>query len=181
MTMIDSKPVPGYLAVAVGPTEDDSRLSRKLHRVATVRRQQGISLRSLARQSRIDTRELGNQEVETTDLRLSDLYRWEKMLGVPVCELLLDSGTELSRPIMERARLVRIMKTVKSLVENQESKATQRLAQTLVDQLVEIMPELREVSPWHSVGQRRSLTEYGRAAERIFSVDFSDDDSFLDT
>jgi hypothetical protein len=27
------------------------------------------------------------------------------------------------------------------------------------------MPELKEVSPWHSVGQRRSLDEMGRIAE----------------
>jgi hypothetical protein len=120
------------------------------------------------------------QEDETNDLRLSDMYRWEKLLGVPICELLVDAGTELSRPIMERARLVRIMKTVKSLVENAQSNTIRRLAETLVAQLVEIMPELRDVSPWHSVGQRRSLAEYGRAAERVFSVDLQDEE-FWDT
>jgi len=31
---------------------------------------------------------------------------------------------------------------------------------------IEIMPELKDVSPWHVVGQRRRLDEYGRAAER---------------
>jgi hypothetical protein len=29
------------------------------------------------------------------------------------------------------------------------------------------MPELKEVSPWHTVGQRRSLEELGRAAEQV--------------
>jgi hypothetical protein len=72
---------------------------------------------------------------------------------------------------MERARLVRIMKTVKALVESNASASVTRLAQTLVQQLVEIMPELAEVGPWHSVGQRRSLDEYGRAAERLLSED----------
>jgi hypothetical protein len=31
------------------------------------------------------------------------------------------------------------------------------------------MPELKDVSPWHSVGQRRSLDELGRIAEQPFS------------
>ena len=30
----------------------------------------------------------------------------------------------------------------------------------------DLMPELKEVSPWHSVGQRRSLDEMGRIAEQ---------------
>ena len=39
------------------------------------------------------------------------------------------------------------------------------MAENLVEQLLELMPELKEVSPWHSVGQRRSLDEMGRIAE----------------
>ncbi len=41
----------------------------------------------------------------------------------------------------------------------------------LVEQLLEIMPELREVSAWHSVGQRRTLDEFGRAIERTLPDD----------
>jgi hypothetical protein len=40
------------------------------------------------------------------------------------------------------------------------------MAETLVSQLVEIMPELKDVSPWHTYGQRRSLDEVGRVMER---------------
>ena len=47
-----------------------------------------------------------------------------------------------------------------------------RMAEMLVGQLVEIMPELEDVSPWHDYGQRRSLDEYGRAAERCISEEF---------
>ncbi len=49
------------------------------------------------------------------------------------------------------------------------------MAQTLIDQLLEIMPELAGVGPWHAVGQRRRLDELGMAAERRLS-----DDVFLD-
>ena len=121
MSIVDPKPVAtDYLPISMADTSTKRERdpTRRLHRVATVRKQQGVSLRSIARQTRLDARELSSQEKETTDLRLSDLYRWEQVLGVPVTELLLDSGTQLSRPIMERARMVRIMKTVKSLLES---------------------------------------------------------------
>ena len=34
------------------------------------------------------------------------------------------------------------------------------------------MPELAEVSAWHSVGQRRSLNEYGKVVDRRLRDDF---------
>jgi hypothetical protein len=117
----------------------------------------------------VDIRRLREQEGETTDLRLSDLYLWQRVLGVPISELLEEPDTPLSRPVLERARMVRIMKTVKALMEAAKTKGTQRLAESLETQLLEIMPELQDVGPWHSVGQRRSLHEFGRAAERSIS------------
>lgn len=144
----------------------------QLHRVATVRRQQGLSLRSVARQLGKDVRSLRQQEGEHNDLRLSDLYDWQRALGVPLTDLLQDPDTPLSRPVMERARMVRIMKTVRALEERVESTAAKRLMETLIAQLVELMPELGEVTAWHNVGQRRSLDEFGRTAERIVPGDF---------
>ena len=142
-----------------------------LHRVAEVRQQQGLSMRSAARQMGVDVRKLRVQEEEATDLKLSELYDWQRVLGVPIAELLVDPGNPLSESVLARARLVRIMKTVKALAENAKTPAIQRLAETLTNQLIEIMPELEEVGPWHSVGQRRSLEEYGRAAERLVCED----------
>ncbi len=75
---------------------------------------------------------------------------------------------------MERARLVRLMKTAASLKEKVKSVGAKRMATMLVQQLIEIMPELKEVSAWHSVGQRRSLEEYGKVIERRISDDFFD-------
>ena len=143
----------------------------RLHRVAAVRRQQGLSLRSAARQLGKDVKSVRREEGENTDLRLSELYQWQQVLGVPLTDLLEDPGTSLSRPVLERARMVRIMKTVKALVDRVDSTPANRLVQTLVTQLVEIMPELAEVGAWHTVGQRRSLDEFGRAAERVVPDD----------
>jgi hypothetical protein len=45
----------------------------------------------------------------------------------------------------------------------------------LEQQLIEVMPELHDVSAWHSVGQRRSPTELGRTAERVLPDTFFND------
>ena len=141
----------------------------ELHRFATVRQQQGISLRGLARQLHTTVGELEIEEDESTDLRLSRVYWWQSVLEVPLSELLVDSNSPLSAPVLERARLVRIMKTVAAIAEKAESTSIKRLARTLAAQLVELMPELEGVSPWHNVGQRRTLDELGRIAERPYS------------
>lgn len=154
--------------------------ARPLHRIREVREQQGVSLRSVSRHTGCDVRTLRVQEQETSDLRLSDLYRWQESLAVPVADLLVDSEAPLSRPILERARLVRIMKTAAAIQEQAPTPAVRRMADTLVAQLVELMPELAHVSPWPTYGQRRSLDEFGRVFEQQYSSDlgaaFGDDD-----
>jgi transcriptional regulator with XRE-family HTH domain len=149
----------------------DDDIDHPLHRIKEVRHQQGVSLRRVAQLLRTEVRQLRREEEETSDLPLSRLYQWQRALEVPVADLLVDAGAPLSAPVMERARLVRVMKTVAAIMEKAQNTSIQRLAQTLVDQLVEIMPELKGVNPWHSVGQRRSLDEYGRIVERSYSDD----------
>jgi hypothetical protein len=46
-----------------------------------------------------------------------------------------------------------------------------RMAHNMCEQLVEIMPELASVSPWHTVGKRRRLSELGIAAQRHLAED----------
>jgi hypothetical protein len=122
-----------------------------------------------------DVRSLRLQEQESTDLRLSDLHKWQKALDVPLCELVVETDEPLSRPVMERARLIRLMKTAAAIHERSASVGIRRMTQMLVDQLIEIMPELKDVSPWHTFGQRRSLDEYGKVMERRLSEDYLDD------
>jgi transcriptional regulator with XRE-family HTH domain len=146
-----------------------SASGRALNRIQEVRRQQGVSLRRVGQLLRTDVRELRREEDPNSDLPISRLYEWQMALEVPVSDLLVDSGAPLSAPVLERARLVRIMKTVAAIREKAQSTSIERLAQTLVDQVLEIMPELEGINPWHSVGQRRSLEEYGRIVERTYS------------
>ena len=151
--------------------DSPARKPQKLHRVRTVRLQQGVSLRSAARHMGTDVRSLRLQEQESTDLRISDLRKWQKALDVPLSELIVESDDGLSPPVLERARLIRLMKTAAAIREKSESEALARLAETLVGQLTELMPELADVSPWHTYGQRRSLEEFGRVIERRISDD----------
>jgi len=139
-----------------------------LHRLAEVRKSQGVSIANLARRLNMDALEVRNQEKPTSDLFLSLLYRWREILDVPVSELLIDPEDTLDDPIKSRASLVRVMKTVRSILETAREKAIQRMAQTLFDQLVEIMPELKDVAAWPTVGQSREVKDYGQAVYRRF-------------
>jgi len=146
-----------------------------LHRLHTVRCREGISQRTIARRLHLAASEVQHQEQETTDMPLSTLYKWQKVLDVPLSELLQEPDDSLSMPIMERSRMVRVMKTAKSILEQSRQKNVQRMAENLVEQLVEVMPELQEVGPWHLVGKRRRADEFGRTAEQSIS-----DDVFFD-
>jgi len=144
---------------------------RALHRLGTVRRLQGVSRRTVARLLNVEVAEIRRQEEETSDLSLRVLYQWQKVLDVPVAELLVESEDSLSQPLMQRAKLVRLMKTALALVEQADDEATLAMAQTLVDQLIEVMPELQGISAWNVAGRRRGLNELGIAAARTMAED----------
>jgi transcriptional regulator with XRE-family HTH domain len=159
------------------PAAVPSRLrgAAPLHRLGEARRQEHISRRNVARHLGITAEDVIRQECNTTDLPLSVLYKWGEALGLPVVELVEESRDSLSTPLLNRARLTRLMKTAMSILERSGNPPTKRLAQNMVEQLLEIMPELRGVSAWHSTGKRRSLDELGVAAERGLS-----DEVFID-
>jgi transcriptional regulator with XRE-family HTH domain len=146
-----------------------------LHRIADVRRRQGISVRSAARRLNTSIDQVRRQEDPANDMLLSELVRWQKALDVPLADLLVESEAPLSEPVMTRARLLRIMKTVRAIKETATSSSIQRFATMLEQQLVELMPELKDVAAWHSIGQRRSPGELGRTAERVLPDTFFHD------
>jgi transcriptional regulator with XRE-family HTH domain len=156
---------------ALSESEARNASREKIHRIRTVRLQQGVSLRTAARHTGVTIRKLRVQENESSDLLISELRQWQKCLDVPIAELLVEPDAPLSRPVMERARLVRLMKTAAAILEHSSSTRLKRMARMMVEQLVEIMPELQHVSAWHTFGQRRSLDEYGRIVERQLSED----------
>ena len=136
-----------------------------LHRLGEVRRQEHVSRRVVSRHVRISIAEVVSQELETADMLLSDLLKWREALDVPLVELLVEPDDSLSPPLVKRAQMLRVMKTAKAIKKQTEDESVGRMADMLIGQLTEIMPELEEVSAWHSVGQRRKRNECGRLAE----------------
>lgn len=141
------------------------------HRIARVREQQGVSQRTMARRLGIDVKSLQRLEQPESDVSLSQLLAVQQALEVPLIDLLED-GNELSRPIAERAKMVKVMKTAVALREAKGSPRTARLATMLCEQLVDVMPELAEVSGWPQFGSRRGPSALGKALAQ--PIDTSD-------
>ncbi|MCL6503181.1 MAG: hypothetical protein K6T86_10880 [Pirellulales bacterium] len=135
---------------------------RQLHRLAEVRRREGVSLRCLARRWGISIRVVRQEEQPSTDLPLTALYRWQAALSVPLAELLPDCVAPPVDPVTQRAALVKAMKTAVTIRERARSRRVQRLINSVIDQLVAVMPELAEVGPWQEPGQRPKPKEHGR-------------------
>jgi transcriptional regulator with XRE-family HTH domain len=122
---------------------------------------------------KISVRQVRREENEFNDISLSVLYRWQRALGVPLQELLLQPGEDLSPPIKLRAQLLRVMKTAVTIRQRSRQATIRRLAQMLMDQLIEIMPELQGVAPWPAVGKSRLPVDYGQAFYRRIPEDLS--------
>jgi transcriptional regulator with XRE-family HTH domain len=144
-------------------------IKRPMHRLKTVRRQEGVSQSTVARRLGVPLGEIKCQEEESTDLPLSQLYKWQEVLQVPLMELLAESDEPLSAGVMQRAKLVRLMKTARAIQQRARQVGVQRMAEVLVQQLVELMPELEDVTPWPEVGQPRTLSELGQVVQRRLS------------
>ena len=59
-----------------------------------------------------------------------------------------------------------------SLLYHTKQIAIRRMAHTLVDQLVELAPELKPIAAAHSAGQQQLFDEQGRALKGTLPVDF---------
>jgi transcriptional regulator with XRE-family HTH domain len=140
--------------------------SQPLHRLATVRRQQGVSRHAVARRLNIDVEQVRQQESEDSDLPLSTLYAWQSILDVPVAELLVEPSDGLPSSLLLRSQLLRLMKTVRAISEKAKQESVRRMAETMAGQLVEIMPEVADVGAWNIGGRERRRSELGVAAQR---------------
>jgi len=142
-----------------------------LHRIAEVREHQGITLRNVSRRLGVELSVVRRQEQGDCDMRLSELHLWQQVLEVPIAELLVEGDGQLSGPVLERARMVKLMKTAAAIRERTGGTPIGRMVTMLISQILEIMPELEDVTPWPTVGQRRTLNEVGRTACNIMPDD----------
>jgi transcriptional regulator with XRE-family HTH domain len=131
----------------------------ELHQIQLTRQREEKSLKAVARHLGLSPADAHDQEDPRTDLKLSQLYRWAAVLEVPPQELLNrdDSSIELAS---QRGALVRMMKTIQMLLQAVSSNERLRIiAETLYEQLISIMPELHDVTPYPTASGRRMLTE----------------------
>lgn len=144
----------------------------KLQKLSAARQRQGLSVRCVAQRLGRTVGEVRAQEDEHADILISELYRWQAALEVPLGELLHEPEDALSPRVLTRARLLKVMKTAMAIRRQARSEAERRLARLLTEQLLEIMPELKEVSGWPAVGHRRRTDELGRIGENPISEDW---------
>jgi len=160
------------------PDKDDAPVQRAevhprvLQKLSAARRRQGLSVRCVAQRLGRTLGAVRAQEDERADLLGSELYRWQAALEVPLEELLDEPNDSLSPRVMMRAQLLKVMKTAMALRRQARSEAERRLGRLLVEQLLEIMPELKEVSGWPAVGHRRRADELGRIGENPIPDDW---------
>jgi|WetSurMetagenome_2_1015567.scaffolds.fasta_scaffold469675_1 transcriptional regulator with XRE-family HTH domain len=162
------------ISVVLPPTNPATTDSR-LHRLGEVRRREQITRHKVSQTLGVSVNEVARQEQPSSDMLLSNLRRWQKALGVPLAELMDDADGELSPPVQLRAQLLRIMKTVRSIQERARQVAVKRLSEMLAEQLLEVMPELKETVAWPAVGQRRTENELGQAYFRRLAIDSIDE------
>ena len=146
---------------------------KQLHHIATVRQNQGVSLANCAKRLGIPLKEARRQEDPTTDLTLSQLMAWKEVLDVPLSELVGPIEDELENPIRNRAMLLKVMKSAKQILQFTRENRIRFMATNLVDQLVEMMPELKSVNAWPDVGQSHEGRDPGQVFFRRFDPEVS--------
>ncbi|HUS38249.1 MAG: helix-turn-helix transcriptional regulator [Pirellulales bacterium] len=164
---------------AGGPESNDASFQdprSNLHRIGVARQQQGISLRTVARRMQKTVAEVRDQELSSTDLNLSTVYNWCEALNLPVEELLVEPSEGFSTPILKRTQLINLMKMALTIGQAAKDDAIRRLAEAMVDQMVDLMPELGQIrSALGSTGMA-CRGRMGRIAENVIPDTFFDSD-----
>ena len=115
------------------------RPTKGLQKLNTARRRQGLSIRCVAQRLGRTVSEVRAQEDERADMLISELYRWQAALEVPIEELLEEPEDALSTMVSVRAQLLKVMKTAMAMRRQARSEGERRLARLLTEQLLEII------------------------------------------
>jgi transcriptional regulator with XRE-family HTH domain len=144
----------------------NSSKGQTLHRIRDIRAQQEVTLRAMARKMHVPMREVRAQEDPTCDLPLTALYRWQQALRVPAAEILVEPGDNLSSPVNVRARLLRMMKTIVTILDKPQPERTANLLENLRNEILAVMPEIENIDRWHGSSSTRSADDIAAAVLR---------------
>jgi len=152
----------------------DSVVGQALHRIPHVMESECVGVRTAAHRMNLSMSQVRAEAEATYDLRLSDLYRWQLALRVPVGELLNEPATDLSPLVAWCGQMLKVMRTARSIQALTDQDAVQSLAMILILRLEELMPELNAVPAWPLQGQRRTGDEMGAVVDKQLPEDFFD-------
>ena len=116
-----------------------------MHRLAAVRRAKEMPRRVLAERLGITVPELRALEA-SADVPISTLCHWACVLDVPVTELVVEPDETSTPTRLPRLQAARLMKVAAKLRDRSHRRSIQRLAQTFVEQLSEILPDLEQIA-----------------------------------
>ena len=116
-----------------------------MHRLAAIRREKGMPRRVLAQRLGITVAELRLKEA-SADVPISTLCRWAAALEVPITDLVVEPEESATLTRLPPVLAARLMKVAAKLRDRSRRRGIQRLAQTFVEQLTEILPGLEQVA-----------------------------------
>ena len=138
------------------PEQQPPPTNQAFHRLGQARTAKGVSPRDLAQRLNATINQVLTQEEATSDICLSAIYRWAAALGVPVTELLVDSEPAVQLTPVRLEQAMRLLETAKAIRQQARRPALQRLAQTLIDQLAEMAPDLSRAAAASAAVRRRA-------------------------
>lgn len=136
-----------------------------LHRIDRACLRRGISAEAAAGWLNLEPSEVQEQLDQQSDMKLSQLYEWQELLGAPLTELLVDPDDVLADPVQAQAELGKIMEAAISIKKGSRQASTRRLAIMLIEQLIELAPKLESVRPSNH-GAAPGTTEEAAATVR---------------
>ncbi len=145
---------------------NEAKSMQPLHRLREIRAQQDVTLRALSRKMHVPMREVRAQEDPSCDLPLTALYRWQQALRVPAAEILVEPGDKLSSPVNIRARLLRMMKTIVTILDKPQPERTTNLLENLRNEILAVMPEIENIDRWHGSRNARASDDIAAAVLR---------------
>lgn len=127
-----------------------------LHRLGDARKKMGVSWFELARRMGVTVEEIRRQE-ESEDISISTLKQWSAALEVQITDLIVEPEEWLDAAHLEKPQAERLLQLACKLRDRSRRRSIQRLAQTFVEQLTEMHPELESSSNGHRRRARQAL------------------------